>query len=64
MNNLNISLIINILMRPQAVTIMDLPIAHSFTPYEMLLIVISHYLRGEELNVTRLPILFSQVVEV
>ena len=54
MNNLNISLIINFLMHAREVTRMHLPIDHSFIPYEMMLIVILHYLREEELTVKRL----------
>ena len=54
MNNLNISLIINFLMQARTVTRMHLPIDHSFIPYEMMLIVILHYLKDEELTVKRL----------
>ena len=54
MNNLNISLIINFLMHARTVTRMHLPIDHSFIPYEMMLIVILHYLNNEELTVKRL----------
>ena len=41
-------------MQVRAVTTMHLPIGHSFIPYEMMLIVILHYLNGEELTVKRL----------
>jgi len=51
--NNNIS-VINILKQVRAVTKMHLPIGHSFIPYEMMLIVILHYLNGEELTVKRL----------
>lgn len=52
-NNNNLA-VINMLMQVRAVTTMHLPIGHSFIPYEMMLIVILHYLNGEELTVKRL----------
>jgi hypothetical protein len=54
MNTHNSRAIISMLMQVREVTTMHLPIGHSFIPYEMMLIVILHYLNGEELTVKRL----------
>ena len=54
MINNNSLAVIHLLMQVRAVTSMHLPIGHSFIPYEMMLIVILHYLNGEELTVKRL----------
>jgi hypothetical protein len=54
MNKQNIHVITEMLMQIKEVTKTHLPIGHSFIPYEMMLIVILHYLKGEELTVKRL----------
>ena len=51
---ININLLINFLVHSREVTRMHLPIGHSFIPYEMILIVVLHYLNEEELTVKRL----------
>ena len=54
MNIHNSRAIISMLMQVREVTTMHLPIGHSFIPYELMLIVILHYVNGEELTVKRL----------
>ena len=54
MNINNSRAIISMLMQVREVTMMHLPIGHSFIPYELMLIVILHYVNGEELTVKRL----------
>jgi len=54
MPNQNIHAVINLLMQVREITSSHLPIGHSFIPYEMMLIVVSHYISQEELTVKRL----------
>lgn len=54
MNNNNFNTAINLLMQVREVTTTHLPIGHSFIPYEIMLIVMHHYLLGDELTVKRL----------
>ena len=51
---ININLLIKFLVHSREVTRMHLPIGHSFIPYEMILIVVLHFLNEEELTVKRL----------
>ncbi len=54
MPNQNIHSVINLLMQVREITSLHLPIGHSFIPYELMLIVVSHYIAQEELTVKRL----------
>jgi len=54
MPNQNIHAVINLLMQVREITSSHLPIGHSFIPYEMMLIVVRHYISQEELTVKRL----------
>jgi len=54
MPNQNIHAVINLLIQVREITSSHLPIGHSFIPYEMMLIVVSHYISQEELTVKRL----------
>lgn len=54
MPNQNIHAVLNLLIKVREITSSHLPIGHSFIPYEMMLIVVSHYISQEELTVKRL----------
>jgi len=54
MNTNNIIEVTNLLIKMQEVTSNHLPVSHSLIPYQILLVVMHHYSKNEELSVKKL----------